>query len=209
MIRRWSALSDQPSSMNVAARWSSSSGWVGGSLRRPKSPGVATRGVPKWCIQTRLTSTRAVSGIVAVDDGPGQLEPAGAFAERSRIRVRPGVPADAAGRPRPGCWDCRAGTREARREWRVFQADGPGRCAGALGQPVLDGLAELLELRLRRAVGQERQVAEGSQWQVGRSVRAVEDLAKLLEGRVGQRRGLRSRSSARGGSPLARRPPPR
>ena len=46
-----------------AARWSSSSGWVGGSLRRPKSPGVATRAVPKWCSQTRLTSTRAVRGL--------------------------------------------------------------------------------------------------------------------------------------------------
>ena len=28
----------------------------------PKSPGVFTSPRPKWCIQTRLTNTRAVSG---------------------------------------------------------------------------------------------------------------------------------------------------
>ena len=63
MIRRCSALIDQPFSMNRAARWSRSSGCVGGSLLMPKSPGVATKGVPRWCIQTRLTRARAVSGL--------------------------------------------------------------------------------------------------------------------------------------------------
>ena len=38
-------------------------GCVGGSARRPKSLGVDTNGRSKWCIQMRLTITRAVSGL--------------------------------------------------------------------------------------------------------------------------------------------------
>ena len=51
--------------MNSPARSSSSSGCVGGSLRRPKSLGVVTSPLPKCHCQTRLTSTRAVSGLRA------------------------------------------------------------------------------------------------------------------------------------------------
>ena len=49
--------------MNERARSSSSSGCEGGSLRRPKSLGVVTSPAPKCQCQTRLTSTRAVSGL--------------------------------------------------------------------------------------------------------------------------------------------------
>ncbi|MEZ5300828.1 MAG: hypothetical protein R3F11_09275 [Verrucomicrobiales bacterium] len=32
-------------------------------MRSPKSLGVRTSALPKWCIQTRFTITRAVSGL--------------------------------------------------------------------------------------------------------------------------------------------------
>ena len=51
-----SALRLQPRSMNSPASQSSSSGWEGGSLCVPKSSLVATRPVPKYACQTRLTS---------------------------------------------------------------------------------------------------------------------------------------------------------
>src|SRR5213083_2645974 len=53
----------QPELMNSDASQSSNSGCVGGSLRVPKSEGDATSGSPKCSIQTRFTSTRAVSGL--------------------------------------------------------------------------------------------------------------------------------------------------
>ena len=59
MIRRCIALIDQPEARKSAASQSSSSGWVGGVPRRPKSEGVGTIGLPKWCCQIRLTITRA------------------------------------------------------------------------------------------------------------------------------------------------------
>ena len=62
-IRRCSALRLQPCSTNQRASQSSSSGWVGGSPIVPKSLGVRTRPTPKWYCQTRLTITRAVSGL--------------------------------------------------------------------------------------------------------------------------------------------------
>ena len=49
--------------MNSVASQSSSSGWVGGSPCVPKSSLVSTRPRPKNCSQTRLTATRAVSGL--------------------------------------------------------------------------------------------------------------------------------------------------
>src|SRR3954452_13084328 len=48
--------------MNARASQSSSSGWVGGAPRSPKSDGVGTIGLPKWCCQIRLTITRAARG---------------------------------------------------------------------------------------------------------------------------------------------------
>ena len=62
-IIRCRALVLQPSSSSRLASQSSSSGWLGGSARRPKSLGVRTRPDPKWCIQTRLTQTRLVKGL--------------------------------------------------------------------------------------------------------------------------------------------------
>ncbi len=52
----------QPRATNSVASQSSSSGCVGSSPIVPKSLGVATRPRPKWCCQSRLTITRAVSG---------------------------------------------------------------------------------------------------------------------------------------------------
>ena len=62
-MSRWSFFTDQPSRTNWTASQSSSSGCVGGSERVPKSLGVRTSPSPKWPAQTRLTRTRAVSGL--------------------------------------------------------------------------------------------------------------------------------------------------
>ena len=51
--------------MNRPARWSRSSGWEGSPPRWPKSSGVATSPLPNTHCQTRLTITRAVSGLSA------------------------------------------------------------------------------------------------------------------------------------------------
>ena len=80
MMSRCSFLTDQPPSTKRSASQSSSSGCVGGSLRTPKSLGVRTRPAPKWFSQTRLTITRAVSGLSALRDRLRQLEPAAAVA---------------------------------------------------------------------------------------------------------------------------------
>ena len=67
------------------ASQSSNSGCVGASPRRPKSPGVATSALPKWCIQTRLTNTRAVSGLSFETIALGQFQPAAAVRERLAV----------------------------------------------------------------------------------------------------------------------------
>ena len=64
IISRWSHLSDHPFAMNRAASQSRSSGCVGFSPKVPKFPGVRTRASPKCHSQTRLTITRAVSGLL-------------------------------------------------------------------------------------------------------------------------------------------------
>ena len=62
-ICRCSRLSDQPCSMKSADSQSSSSGWVGFSPSVPKLLGVRASGSPKCQPHTRLTMTRAVSGL--------------------------------------------------------------------------------------------------------------------------------------------------
>ena len=68
--------------MNATARWSSSSGWLGGWPAAPKLSGVGTSPRPNRCSQTRLTITRAVSGLSGRREPVGQLQPA---ARRRRI----------------------------------------------------------------------------------------------------------------------------
>ena len=60
---RCNSLIDQPRSTNVVASQSNRAGCDGGSLRKPKSLGVRTNPSRKWCIHTRFTITRAVSGL--------------------------------------------------------------------------------------------------------------------------------------------------
>ena len=43
--------------------------------------------LPKWCIQTRLTMTRAVSGFSFDDDLPGQFQPAAAVPKGLSLRI--------------------------------------------------------------------------------------------------------------------------
>ena len=52
----------QPLSMNSTASQSSNSGWLGASACVPRSSEVATRPVPKYACQARLTNARAVVG---------------------------------------------------------------------------------------------------------------------------------------------------
>ena len=59
----WRRLRVQLCSTNSIASQSSNSGCVGRSPRKPKSLAVATMPLPKWCCQSRLTITRAVSGL--------------------------------------------------------------------------------------------------------------------------------------------------
>ena len=51
-------------------------GMAGGSPRRPKSLGVATRPRPKWSCQSRLTITRVESGLSGSAEPAGQGKPA-------------------------------------------------------------------------------------------------------------------------------------
>ena len=62
-MSRWSRFRDQPVRTNSVASQSSSSGCDGSAPAFPKSFGVSTSPFPKWPIQTRLTITRAVSGL--------------------------------------------------------------------------------------------------------------------------------------------------
>ena len=56
-------MTSQPDRTNSVASQSSSSGWLGGSPWAPKSSTVFTSPVPKSICQSRLTATRAVSGL--------------------------------------------------------------------------------------------------------------------------------------------------
>src|SRR5262249_59432553 len=61
-ISRCSALSDQPEATKRVARWSSSSGCVGGSPSLPKLLDVRTSPLPQGCGQARLTLPRGAAG---------------------------------------------------------------------------------------------------------------------------------------------------
>ena len=150
MIRRCIALIDQPEATKSAASHSSSSGWVGGVPRRPKSEGVGTIGLPKWCCQIRLTITRAVR----CRGGPSVSQRARAEPAAARRRAGRCVPSGSrtfgtprgttarracAGRRRSG-----ASRRSARRRGRRRPA-GPAASGPGLLEP-LDLAAELLEL---------------------------------------------------------------
>ena len=131
MISRCSRLSLQPPRMNSSASQSSSSGCVGRSPSTPKSPGVSTSPRPKWCIQTRLTSTRATSGCRAARQ-VARRRPAGgrssaAPGRRPGSRARPAAAARTVRSPgRPPAW---AGRSRRGRSRRVV-----GHLAGHLGQ---------------------------------------------------------------------------
>ena len=62
-IRLSMAFTSQPLSTNSQASQSSSSGWVGQAPCEPKSSSVVTSPWPKTSFQSRLTITRATSGL--------------------------------------------------------------------------------------------------------------------------------------------------
>ncbi len=75
-IRLSIALTSQPLSTNSLASQSSSSGWVGqAALRAEVVRRSSTSPWPKASFQSRLTMTRATSGLSRVDQPPGQVEP--------------------------------------------------------------------------------------------------------------------------------------
>ena len=95
--------------MNSTASQSSSSGCDGGSLCVPKSSLVATRPVPKYACQTRLTIARAVVGDFAVDQ-PLRERQAGSAARPAAAGAgtpaRPASPASAGLRKSPRFSTC-------------------------------------------------------------------------------------------------------
>ena len=100
-ISRCIALRLQPRATISAASQSSSSGCDGRPPLKPKSLGVSTRPVPKCACQSRLTMTRANSGIARAGDPGGQAFPAlglGASAARPKSASEPGDRRDPAGR---------------------------------------------------------------------------------------------------------------
>ena len=108
-----------PARTNSVASQSSSSGCVGGSPCVPKSSLVSTMPRPKNCSQTRLTVTRAVSGLSSLDaaSARGRGGSAGASSgsggsDGGRRRHRPARPGTCScprmrsgveGRSKPGC----------------------------------------------------------------------------------------------------------
>ena len=186
MIRRWSALIDQPSSMKRAARWSSSSGWVGGSLRRPKSPGVATRGVPKWCIQTRLTRARAVSGLSR--QAIARASSSRPLPSRNGFRSAP----DSTARNRRGTGSPRLlglPRRKTRGSTGVGASSRLIARGGAPG-PVVSHFCTAFRsswsLACEGRSGKSPRSPKGHD-DIGRAVRAVEHLAQRLQSRHGKR----------------------
>ena len=68
----------------------------------------STSGSPKWCIHSRLTITRRVSGFSGEDDGPRQLQPPAAVVQTAAAN-RPPAPAGTAAAPHcPAGPDCHA-----------------------------------------------------------------------------------------------------
>ena len=129
---------------------------MGGSLRRPKSPGVATSGVPKWCIQTRFTIDRAVSGLSREVMARARLKPASAITERLSLGAGQNGKEPPRNRLLPSCWGCHAGIPAARMALgESSRAHRPRRCTRAGGQPVLHGISQFLQLGLRRTIRQE------------------------------------------------------
>ena len=172
---------------------------------------MPTSGAPKWCIQTRLTSTRAVSGLSRSSDRAGQLEPAAAVAgtacgrrPRATARNRRGTAAPGLfGLPRTE--DLRARSGVGRSSRTIARGGAPGPVA----RQVSTALFELLELRLRRPVGQERQVVDRVRRHVraGRRGRGRPGGAPRRPGRAGAV-GVRPVQRGRGGRllPDAARP---
>ena len=157
-ISRWIGLSRQPWATSSVASQSSSSGCDGGSPRTPKSLGVATIPRPKWCCQSRLTITRAVSGLSGrvSQRGQGQASAGGRRRRRDRLGRKASSGCEARttpGRPRarpsgPGSSGRPGGGRTSRGP-RASRRPAPSRAAGGRGMVVLDGVD--LALRAARA----------------------------------------------------------
>ena len=80
----------------------------------PKSLGVRTRPSPKWCSQTRLTITRAVSGLSWLAIAWASSSRPLPLRERLAASRRRGPTGTAAAPPRPGCRGCRGRRRAGR-----------------------------------------------------------------------------------------------
>ena len=212
MIRRCSALIDQPLGHERAR--------PGGRAARDASAGrsagrsrwaCATSGAPKWCIQTRLTITRAVSGL----SGRTIARASSSRPLPSRNGLRSGPASTGEEPPRDrlarAARDCRGGRRAGSTGvGDVFQDHRPRRGAGAARRassrrPCAAPGASPATARS----GRSARSPIGFSGTSGGRVRAVEDLAELLQGRVGQRAGRGPVQRGAAGVAPARSPRPR
>ena len=116
-IRRCKLLMLQPDSTKWAASQSSNSGWVGGSLRMPKSLGVRTDRLAEQVSPDAIDHDAGRQRVLRISDGPGHFQPAAAVGERLTVRGRRPLPGTAAapaardcsgchGRRQPAGWAC-------------------------------------------------------------------------------------------------------
>ena len=70
--------------MNRRASQSSSSGWLGGSARKPKSLGVFTRPVAEMMLPDPIHHHARGERVLRAGDGAGQFEPSAAVLETVR-----------------------------------------------------------------------------------------------------------------------------
>ena len=165
MISRCSGLSRQPPATNSAASQSSSSGCVGASPWVPKLLGERTMPRPKWCCQTRLAITRAVSGLSRRRDPVGQDRAGGrvVFAPGGGVGIAGvGGAEDRRGSPaRP----CRPGTcgvaaeqdeRLGRRRAGLGHARGPSRPAPASRLELVELASQPRDSRANRSAPSTR-----------------------------------------------------
>ena len=175
-ISRSMALTSQPERTNSVASQSSSSGWLGGSPWAPKSSTVFTSPVPKSICQSRLTATRAVSGLAGSTSQRARPSRSG----RRRRGQRRKTGRDAGLDPRPGLVVL-AADQDVRR-----------RGAGSSSMTIVVGMRSTSSSTLGRArVGSAspaRRIAVGG---LGRQ-EALAELRRLAGGPA--RRGNRARS---------------
>ena len=127
---------------------------LGGSPRRPKSPGVVDQPAAE-VVQPDAVDDDAGRQRVSSDRRSPAPVPAGRCRPRTACDPSRNATRTVAGPAVPGCSGCRGGRSRARRVAASTQGHRSRRCAGAGRSPLLHFLAQLLQFALRRPVGQQ------------------------------------------------------